>query len=92
MLNELYVVYDIMALEAGPIFSAKNERVAMRNYVGFIKTHPEIATQEYKLYKIATFDTESMEVKSEHKEVNVPLEREELSLFENTEVVEDAES
>nr|WAE43365.1 MAG: nonstructural protein [Microviridae sp.] len=61
MIMRLYVMYDSVANEAGPIYEAKNRGVALRSYQqAMLKCdHPT----EFLLYEIGTFDHESLDLK-----------------------------
>lgn len=56
----LYTIQDIIAQENGPVFTAKNDAVAMRNYNGLLNEVPEIDKNNYKLYRVGEFNTESI--------------------------------
>lgn len=51
----LFVVYDRVAEESGPIFEAVNVGVAQRKYREIIK-NSNVQVQEYQLLQVATFD------------------------------------
>lgn len=40
MINQLYVIYDRVAMESGPVFEAKNDGVALRNFQKFMEGKP----------------------------------------------------
>lgn len=54
MLN-LYVVYDKIAAEAGPVYTAKNDAVARRMYAGLI-ADTGINPADYQLIHVAAYD------------------------------------
>lgn len=54
MLN-LYVVYDKVAGEAGPVYTAKNDAVARRMYAGLVEREG-INRDEYLLIHIGQYD------------------------------------
>jgi len=64
MKEGLYVIYDKVMKEAGPIFKAKNDGVALRNYKSFWMDRPTdrppADVNDYTLFKIAVFDSENM--------------------------------
>lgn len=60
MIVFLYTIQDIIAQENGPVFTAKNDAVAMRNYNALLNDVPEIDKNNYKLYRVAEFNTESI--------------------------------
>lgn len=71
----LYVIYDKVAQESGPVFSAKNDGVAMRSYVQTIK---QADPSEYSLLKVATYNTEPVSVEGINppQDIVVPLAEE----------------
>jgi hypothetical protein len=54
MQTNLYVIYDKVALESGPIFEAKNDGVAFRRYNAILQEsdHPD----DFQLLKVGLFD------------------------------------
>jgi hypothetical protein len=57
MIYRLYTVFDKVAEEAGPIFQAKNDGVALRNF-GSILQSQGLNPEDYKLLYLADYDTE----------------------------------
>lgn len=51
----LYVIRDIIAEESGPVFEAKNDAVARRNYGNFLQKVKAGGT-EFKLMAIGEYD------------------------------------
>jgi hypothetical protein len=51
----LYAVYDRIAEESGPIFGAKNDAVAVRNFRNYTA---EVKPDEYKLYCVGEYDND----------------------------------
>jgi hypothetical protein len=56
----LYVVYDKIAGECGPVFEAKNDGVAMRQYRHLINENPTVIQDDFSLIQVGTIDKESM--------------------------------
>lgn len=56
MMN-LYAIWDKKAEEYGPVFTAKNDEVAKRNFNALIKDQP-IHPEEYQLCWVGEFDSE----------------------------------
>lgn len=54
----LYVIYDRIAQESGPVFSAKNDGVAIRSAVNLLIKAGE--PSEYDLVKVALYSPETM--------------------------------
>lgn len=64
----LYAIYDKVAMEAGPVFSAKNDGVAMRQ---FLNTMPaNVSRQEFQLLAVAEYSVDPVSVEG----INPPLE------------------
>ena len=57
---KLYVVRDLVAGEAGPVFTAKNDGIAIRQTCQLL--HGCIDVNDYALYQVGTIDTEEMEI------------------------------
>ena len=55
----IYTIYDKVACEAGPIFQAKNDGVALRCFMSLIKDTPNIVPSDYDVYCLGEFDTDS---------------------------------
>ena len=65
---KLYVVRDLVAGEAGPVFTAKNDGVAIRQTCMLL--HDCIDVNDYALFQVGTIDTEEMEIQPEIKEIS----------------------
>ena len=59
---KLYTIRDTVAGECGPVFTAKNDGVAVRQAC-LLLHEPSLDVSDYALYCIGTFDVESMEFK-----------------------------
>lgn len=59
MKRGMYVSYDLIALEAGPIFLAKNDAVALRMYNQLLERETSVTADEYELRCVGVFDTET---------------------------------
>lgn len=55
----IYTIYDKVACEAGPIFQAKNDGVALRCFMSLMKDTPNIVPSDYDVYCLGEFDTDS---------------------------------
>lgn len=62
MKNLMYSVYDKVAQEGGPIFTAKNEDVAIRKTVQLLINQPPNTIEDYKLLYVGIVNTETMVV------------------------------
>lgn len=71
MLTNLYIIYDRVAEEAGPVFNAVNDAVAGRSYRNLVKDMDPEAKLEYRLYRIATFETKTMSLTCEVNPVEI---------------------
>nr|WAE43884.1 MAG: nonstructural protein [Microviridae sp.] len=58
MLMNLYVIYDKVSKEAGPVFSSKNDAVAHRSYNQILQSK-ELAADDFALYQLGVIDTEA---------------------------------
>jgi len=56
----LYTVYDELAEEAGPIFCAKNDAVAERQFIALKAQIAETERSKYHLYFLGEYDNGSM--------------------------------
>ena len=54
----LYSIRDLVAGECGPIFTAKNDGVAIRQVCNMM--HDVVDVEDYALYCVGTFDTDEM--------------------------------
>lgn len=55
---KLYSIRDLVAGECGPIFTSKNDGVAIRQVCNMM--HDVVDVNDYALYCVGTFDTEEM--------------------------------
>jgi len=53
----LYTIFDRLAEEAGPVFQAKTDAVAVRNFRAITK---EVSPEEVRLYCVGEFDNEKV--------------------------------
>jgi hypothetical protein len=60
MQMSLYAVFDKVAEESGPIFQAKNDLVALRNFQHLIQDQ-RLNPEDYQLFWLAYYDTEHMD-------------------------------
>ena len=61
MIQRLYTIKDQVAEEAGPIFHAKNDQVAFRNYAN-MAAEKNLPPEEFKLLCIGEYNTETAEI------------------------------
>lgn len=52
----LYSIFDRIAEEFGPVFEAKNDSVAIRNWRNTLERAEGVREDEYRLYWIGTID------------------------------------
>lgn len=50
MLCRMYVVYDYVAQTSGPIFEARNDGVALRNFAEYLSKVPDLYREEQELF------------------------------------------
>lgn len=62
----LYTIFDKVAKDAGPVFAAKNDGVARRNFDNLIKENKINKISEYQLYRVGFYDSENMLVTGEN--------------------------
>ena len=55
----IYTIYDKVACEAGPIFQAKNDTVALRCFMSLMKDTPSVNPTDYDVYCLGEFDTDT---------------------------------
>ncbi len=55
----IYTIYDKVACEAGPIYQAKNDGVALRCFMSLMKDTPNVVPSDYDVYCLGEFDTDS---------------------------------
>lgn len=51
----LYVLYDVLAEDSGPVFTAKNDQVAVRSVVIMLLGQESIRVEDYELRRIGLF-------------------------------------
>jgi hypothetical protein len=61
MIQCLYTVFDVLAEEGGPVFQAKNDGVALRNFHNIIQSQA-LNPGDYQLFRLARYDTESLDL------------------------------
>lgn len=83
MKTKLYVIFDEVAQEASQPFQAKNDVIAQRLFNQAIEPTPY--KSDMKLFCIAEFDTESLEVIPSFSRVAVAVEREDLTTSKDVE-------
>lgn len=70
----LYVINDEVAKESGFPFDAKNDGVAIRKMNAFlaeVTKNGNVSESEFKLIKVADFDSETLEMKPCYKDVDL---------------------
>lgn len=58
MSSRVYVIYDTVAKEAGPLFTAKNDDVAARNFRQLLDHEKVENPKEYQLMCVGEYDPE----------------------------------
>lgn len=79
MKTGMYVIYDKVAKEAGPIFTSKTEGVALRNWNAFVQNNDNksLEIDDYDLLYIGMLDTEVPEIVDiEVKKIGIDIEME----------------
>lgn len=62
MKHGVYVIYDKVAEESGPMFEAVNNGVALRQACNVLKPLPPTLIDDYQLVKIGEYDTKDMQI------------------------------
>lgn len=75
MRTSLYIIFDRVAEESGPVFNAVNDGVAMRSYRHLVKDMDPTGQLEYRLYRIGHFDTQTLELTVEVSPVEIVAPR-----------------
>ncbi len=55
----IYTIYDKVSEECGPVFQSKNDVVAYRAFKHLISEESSVNPNDYDLYCLGLFDTES---------------------------------
>lgn len=63
----IYTIYDRVAEEAGPIFEAKHDAIAHRQFQQLIHQESVINQGDYALYCLGSFDHEKVLVTAKEK-------------------------
>ena len=56
---KLFSVYDRKAKEFGPLFEAKNEEVAIRQFKNMLASERMLSPEDYSLHSFGEFDREN---------------------------------
>lgn len=59
---KLFSVYDRKAEEFGPLFEAKNEDVAIRQFKNMLSSERMLSPEDYSLYCFGEFDREKGQI------------------------------
>jgi len=70
----LYVIYDTVAEEASPPFSARNVAVAKRQFQQAMHSLPEYIVGDYQLLRVGTYMDSPVRLVGEYPPVNVEFE------------------
>lgn len=84
MIQNLYTVYDKLAEDAGSLFEAKNNAVALRLVKEMVLSkgvHPD----EYKLLHVGYFNTETAEITPTNILEEIPIIQKNLKIIEESE-------
>lgn len=76
----LYAIYDRVAEECGPVFSAKNDGVAMRGFRDLLQQVSD--KSDYRLVRLARVDLHSLKIEVEMDPVEVVMPPSQLDLLE----------
>ncbi len=67
----LYTVYDKLAVEAGPIYEAKNDAVAVRAYKNLLGQNKVTNPDEYQLVKVGVMNKTDLTLIPETTIINI---------------------
>lgn len=73
----LYCVYDSVACEAGPVWTAKNDGIAVRQYQHLLKSEG-VNSGDYTLYCIGLYNSENLEVIGCKRSIAVQIVQEKI--------------
>lgn len=79
MRDRLYTVYDSVAAESGPLFHAKNDGIAFRQFRALMRDVPSHVRSDYFLYYVADYDSVNMVVLIENSEPSVVMSGDDLN-------------
>lgn len=71
MVVKLYCVWDKVREESSPIFTAKNDGTAIRDFKTSV---PKEMKEDYELFFLGTYNFENMEVLPQKEPVKIELE------------------
>ena len=63
----LYTIYDQVAEEAGPIFEAKHDAIARRQFDLLLRQEAVVSPKDFSLYCLGYFDREKILLTSKEK-------------------------
>lgn len=69
----LYTIYDKLPAEGGPIFQAKNDAVAKRQFFALMSRESVLSISDYELICVGTFNTSTLEIEPCHRSLNLDL-------------------
>lgn len=84
----LYAIYDCVAEQGGPIFSAVNDGVAIRQYRAVLQQVSPVDRDAYRLYLVGRYDQDSMHVSEMVNPSEIVFEPGQLGLYTKEEMAE----
>lgn len=70
-MKNLYCVYDKVAKEFADPFKQNNDDSACRAFLGWLKKDTQIHSEDYSLYLVGYFDSESGTITPDFKEIPI---------------------
>lgn len=64
MINNLYVIFDRVAEESTPIFTAKNDGIAVRMTEDMLRGRGMFVSDDFMLFQVGSYDSEKMILRS----------------------------
>lgn len=77
MKMKLYTIRDKVADEAGPIYQAKNDAIAVRQFNNLM-ANQQVDVVDYALYCVGEFDTEAMTIEPDIRMVDMMFSKQEV--------------
>ncbi len=65
MTQNLYTIFDTVAKTAGPIWTAQNDEVAIRNFNYHLKEAHVASPEDFIVYRLGSFNHETLELITE---------------------------
>jgi len=64
MKTSVYVIFDRVAEESGPLFEAVNDGIALRNFKNVLENVPSYQRGDYRLFKVGEYTNKPIQLVS----------------------------